>query len=269
MRFFEAVRAAADEVRHCRPVFLQAGPVRVTSADAKFIQELSTELYRYIDAGFSLLSLDGSGLPRADDARVCAELAQVAAERELAIEVTAPKMADGRPSTRGLRTYLEDLRKKKIEPRFVRLRSSVFMPDALPGQHPEADLAGVEEFAAVAAEFDVWLTIDDRGSPSRTLNGWAAEGVRKVDAGEPFAAWAVSALPPERREELRAQARKSPGGLAEVMGRSEDLLAGLKEAARDRIEALAYGEVSEVLQGLGLVGSATRAMGALAESSGY
>lgn len=269
-RFFEAVRAAAEEIGHCRPLFLQAGPLRIGSTDTRAVDRLAAELYRYIDAGFTLVSLDASALPPADNLGVCAELARAASERELALELAAPRLSDGRPSARGLRTYLEGLARRGVEVRFIRLSASTFTAEALGGGGQVAgDLAALEDFREVAAEQGAWLTIDDRGAPPRLLPSWREAGVRKVDAGEPFARLLLFALPAERREAVLASAPREGAALAERLGCVEDPLAGQEPRVRDRAEALAYGEVSSLLRELGGIGSARRTMAFLADSAGY
>ena len=231
-RFFEAVRAAAEEIGHRRPLFLQAGPIRIDCAEA--VGLLAAEVYRYIDAGFTLVSLDASALPPEESLGLCAEVAQAASERELSVELVAPRYAAGRPSTGELRGYLEGLVQRRVEGRFIRLTGANFVAEALDGSQVPGDLAALADFQEVAAEHGAWLTIEDLGARP-LLSLWRKAGARKVDAAGPFAR----------------------------------ILAGQDPPVQERVEALAYGELFDLLHGAGAVGSARQAMAFLAEHAGY
>src|SRR3954469_25209899 len=126
--FFDAVRAAADECRHVRPVFLQAGPIRLTSAEPRELQLRADDVYRFVDAGFSLLSVDASTLVPEAGVLVTSQLVQSAAERELSVEIAAPVDESGRADPSALEACLQGFASKKVEVRFVRVRSP--SPDA-------------------------------------------------------------------------------------------------------------------------------------------
>jgi hypothetical protein len=215
-----------------------------------------------------MISLDTSTLSTEDSVRICAGLARVANERELSVEIAAPQEAGGgRPSPETLRKHLEALARKGLEPRFIRLRSTTILP--LDGGEVEGDFGALRELEAVAAERGASLAIEDRGTPSRLLSSWTAAGVRKVDAGQPFARPVLSALSGERQEELLAKAREAGVGLAELLGRTEAPLGAVAPELKERVEAIAYGEALDLLEVLGGVGSATRAMGFLSGGAGY
>jgi hypothetical protein len=266
--FFDAVKAAADEIEHKRPVFLQAGPVRITTLEQKALEMAAAEVFKFVDAGFSLISLDTSALSQEDGIRIAAGLARLAVERELSIEIAAPLEGGGRPTPDTLRQYLEALGKKGLEPRFVRLRSTTILPlDG--GATAEGDYGALRELQEIASERGATLTIEDRGTPMRLLSSWTAAGVKKVDVGQPFARPVLNALTPERQTELRTKARDVGVGMAEMLGRTDAPLSQVAPAGKERVEAVAYGEAFSLFESFGAVGSATKAMNFLSEQAGY
>ena len=266
--FFDAVKAAADEIEHRRPIFLQAGPVRITTLEQKALEMAAAEVFKFVDAGFSLISLDTSALSQDDGVRIAAGLARLAVERELSIEIAAPMEGGGRPTPDTLRQYLEALGKKGLEPRFVRLRSTTILPlDG--GGDTEGDFAALRELQAVVLERGATLSIEDRGTPSRLLSSWTAAGVKKVDVGHPFARPVLKALSDERQAELRTKASDVGVGMAEMLGRTDAPLSGVDASAKERVEALAFGEAFSLFETFGAVGSSAKAMAFLSEQAGY
>jgi len=266
VNFFETVKAAAEEIDHKRPLFLQGGPVRIVSLEQKSLEMAAAEVFKFVDAGFPLISLDTSSLPIDDYARIAAGLSRMAIERELAIEVAAPLDAGSRPSPEKLRLHLDALAKKGLEPKFIRLKSTTVMP--LDAGEAEGDFEALEALQAVAKERNATLSIEDRGTPSRLLSSWTAAGVRKMDVGQPFARVALRALSSERQEELRTKAREAGVGVAELMGRTDAPLSAVEVSAKERVEALCYGEAIALFESFGAVGSGQRSMRKLAEKSG-
>ncbi|RKH14031.1 hypothetical protein D7V97_03970 [Corallococcus sp. CA053C] len=94
-RFVQAVHAAAVEAEHTRPLFLQAGPVRVGSTDADVLDGLKDGLFRVVDAGFALVSLELSRLTSYEAVEAVTALVAPLTERELSLEVSAPQFASG------------------------------------------------------------------------------------------------------------------------------------------------------------------------------
>ncbi|HVE85217.1 MAG TPA: hypothetical protein VND93_20335, partial [Myxococcales bacterium] len=228
--FFDAVRAAADDYGHRRPVFLQAGPLRITSAEPRGLQERAEDVFRFIDAGFSLLSVDASTLVPEAGVQVAADLVQAASERELSIEIAAPVDSRGRATPEGLQTCLEAFRAKRIDIRFVRLRSSQFLPDSARGAGQGPDLAALGELAAIASSFDAWLSVEEVGS-ARSPGAWARAGIRKLEVGGPFATVVLGALEPEMRASLRVRAAATSIPLAELLAQFGDPLAEAPHSA--------------------------------------
>lgn len=266
--FFEAVRAAADEYGHRRPVFLQAGPLRLTSAEPRGLQARIEDVYRFIDAGFSLLSVDASTLAPEAGVQAAAELVQAAVERELSVEIAAPVDEAGRAAPAALETCLAGFRGKKMEIRFVRVRSDQLLPEAAGGEGPALDVAALSELSEVARAFGAWLSVEVVGR-ARQLSAWAPGGARKLDVGSACAEVVLGALEPSLRDSLRAKARAVGVPLWELLAQLGDPLAEAPEAARERVEALSYGEALELLEASGGRGSATAATTFLAEQAGY
>ncbi len=265
-QFFDAVRDAAQETSHRRPVFLQAGPVRVTSGDPRSLELLAGDLFRYVDAGFTLLSLDLSALAPEQAAAAAAELVRPAAERELSVELTLPA---GPLSRDAAASHLEALGAQGVRPGFLRIRSSAVVPEAaVPGMELEPDFELLRDLCAIATEHGAALSLEDAGSPRRLLSAWAAAGIRKVDVGGPFARLVLRCLPASLREGLEQRARSSGVPLHELLAQLGDPLES-SPGERERAEALAYGEAGELLAMVGASGTATQAMEFLAQKSGY
>lgn len=266
-RFFDAVRAAADETGHRRPVFLQAGPFRVTQTDRRALDQLATEIHRFVDAGFTLVSLDLSSLEAEAAASAAAELCRPAVERELSIELAPPVL----PLTReAIASYLELQTELGIRPNLVRLRSSAVRPEAAAGApDPEPDFDLLRDVAATAAEHGAKLCIEDRGTPLRLLSTWTAAGVHKLDLGAPFARLVLEVLPTELREGLEKRVSASGVALPELLAQLEDPLASVSAAERDRVEVRAFSELGSILAAVGASGAGRGAMEWLAEKSGY
>jgi len=264
--FFGAVRAASAECRHRRPVFLQAGPLRLTSEEPRALRAAREDIYRYVDAGFSLLSLDASALPPEAGVRVVAELVGAAEERELSVEVAAPVDRAGRASPAALETCLEGLRARQVEIRFVRVRSAQFLPST-GGGDPGPNRSALEELSEIARAFGAWLSVEIAEGASK-LSTWAPGGVRKLDVGVPFAEMVLGALGPELRRSLPGRAAAAGVPVWELLAQLGEPLAEASAAVRERVEALAYAEALDLLEASGGRGSATEAVAYLALRAG-
>jgi len=266
---FGALRAAAEESDHRKPVFFQAGPLRLTTLEGRAVEAAAGDVFRFIDAGFTLISLDVS-LLEPEQALGVIEVARPAMERELAIEVAPPRGASGHGAREDLGRFLEQLAHGGLRPNLVRISSRTVVPDALPGAaEPEPDFEYLREIAAVVREHGAWLALEDHGTPIRRLSAWAAAGVKKLDLSDPFARRVLQVLPVETREALRAKAYAARMGLGELLAQLGDPLAGVTQADRDKVEALCYGEASDVLEAMSEQGTATRCAAFLAEQAGY
>jgi hypothetical protein len=237
--FFEAVRAAAEELHHQRPLFLEAGPVPIPTADDAALARVAAEVFAFVDAGYGLVSLDASGLEAEAAAEAYRQAAQAATERELSLEVAAP-LVEGRASPRALEELLDALRAMGVAPRFVRVASSAL---AFGGA---LDAPLLDEWRQVAADRDTDVCMEEHSElPVKGAEGWVAAGVRRVVAAETFE---------------RVLIHVSGNGNATA---APDI------RARERIEALWYGEAVDLFPALGSGGAGSRAMTFLAENAGY
>jgi hypothetical protein len=195
-------------------------------------------VYRFVEAGFTLISLDASSLPPERAADVYRELAQTALERELALEVAAPLEA-GRTSPELANSLLEALEARGVQAQFLRLGGSAYQLEPNPSEVWQLDLKVLEDLVAVAAGHGAMLALEDQSpAPERLAGAFRSAGARKV---EPWEAVARAARP-------------------------------VPSSAVDsalRVEALTYSLASELLAAFGAQGSASAAIAALAKGGRY
>ncbi|RKG87328.1 hypothetical protein [Corallococcus terminator] len=261
-RFVSAVRAAALDAEHTRPLFLQAGPVRVTSTDADVLDAMQEGLFRVVDAGFALVSLELSRLTTYEAVEAVNALVGPLVERELSLELSAPQAPAGAGLLDACGTLLEGLSQWKVPLRFLRVSEAQLGEGDL-------DVGLLRQVVELAHARGVAVTVGDltAGAP-RGLSSYVAAGVRKVDCGGPFGPLALRAWPLEARAQVvaRAQAAGMPAG--ELLSMLEEGLPPLTPEARETLEALAFAEATEVLAALGARRSATHAMAFLAKTGG-
>ncbi len=255
--FMNALRKEGEGL-HRKPLFLQAGPLRLTSTEPAAREQALALTHQLLDAGFSLLSFDGSRLGVANNVQACRELVQVTAGKGVAVELTAPRNAGGRTSPDGLRNYLQSLDKAAIHPDFLRV--GVAPSEGEPRQEG-LDTVLLAELAAVAADFGVELAVVDRGRPTQQeILSWAEAGARKVDAGEVFAHIVLGMLPEDVRAGLLSHAMETQTPLADLLAASESLVQGLTTRTLERLEALTFADALMLLGTLGAKGSASGTM---------
>ena len=75
----EAVRAVAEELRHQRPLFFEAGPLPIDR-----VARAQEQVFDLVDAGFCMISLE--------DGEELEAVGQAALERELPVEVGTPQI---------------------------------------------------------------------------------------------------------------------------------------------------------------------------------
>ncbi|NNB90443.1 hypothetical protein [Corallococcus exiguus] len=260
-RFVRAVHAAAQEAEHTRPLFLQAGPLRVASTDADVLDALQDGIFRVVDAGFALVSLDLSRLTSYEAVEAVNALVGPLKERELSLEVSPPQLSSG-GLVDACATLLEGLAQWQVPLRFLRVS------DAQLGEG-ELDVELLRQVVETAAGKGVSVSVAEASTgPARGLSSYVAVGVRKVDRGGPFGPLALRAWPPEVREAVvaRAQAAGMPAG--ELLSVLEEGLPPLSPAARETLEALSFAEATEALVSLGAHRSASVAMAFLAKPGG-
>ncbi|HVG59885.1 MAG TPA: hypothetical protein VNA24_15120 [Hyalangium sp.] len=255
--FITALRKEGEGL-HRKPLFLQAGPLRLASTEPTARDQALALARQLLEAGFSLLSFDASRLGVANNVQACRELVQVAAGSGVAVELTAPRNAGGRTSPEGLRNYLQSLEKAGIHPDFLRV--GVVPPEGEPDQEG-IDTVLLGELATAASEFAVELAIGDRGRPTHNeLIGWVEAGARKIDAGDMFSHIVLGMLPEDVRAGLIFHAQETQTSLADLLAASETIIQGLSDRAQERLEALTFADALLLLGTLGAKGSATGTM---------
>jgi hypothetical protein len=260
-RFVAAVHAAAAEAEHSRPLFLQAGPVRVPRADADALAPLQEGLFRVVDAGFSLVSLDLSRLDSYAAVEAVNALAGPVTERELSLELTAPAPASG-----GLldayRTLLEGLKQWSVPVRFLRVTEKSL-------GEGEPDVGLLRKLVELATEYGTAVAVGEVGAAlPQALPTYVAAGVRKVDCVGAFESLALGAWPEETRQGVREKAAAAGLPPGELLGVMEEGLPPLEPAAREKLEALSFAEAVELLSALGATRTGWAAMRFLAEHRG-
>ncbi|MBI3183820.1 MAG: hypothetical protein HYZ28_16910 [Myxococcales bacterium] len=266
-RLFGEMIEAAEATGHQRPIFAQAGPIRVSQASAENVGALEEAAFRFVDAGFTLLSVDASRLAPEAAAQACARIAQPALERELPVELALPRVAR---SGSALEEWLEALRAERLPPRYLRVEASSLVLGGGPEGEAAPDFDRIRELALVAAGQGAALTLEDDGAvPFRLAGSLVEAGVRKLDAAEVFARIAAQVLPGKDREKLSSKARAAQLPLSDLLALVWAALSELPAPAAERIEAMSFFEAEGWLEALGGAGSARRAANFLAHRSGY
>ena len=262
-RFLTAVKAAAEEAEHSRPLFLQAGPVRVAKPKPEGVRLQQEAIFRLVDDGFSLVSLDVSRLEPAAAVEVVHTLSAPLRERELPLELTLPAPAREFDSlTDTARPLLEGLRQGGVPVRFLRVPVAAFGEEDL-------DVGLLHLLVELATEFGVSVTVAEVTDRSvRTLPTLVAAGVRKVDCAGPFDRVALAAWPAEARAVVEQKAEAAGLAPAELLGLIEEQLPAPTPAALERLEAMSFAEATEMLALLGASRTGWRSMAWLAENRG-
>jgi len=237
--WFAAVAAAAEELAPRLPFFLSAGVLVEPGA----VEEAVARAHRLVEAGITHLAVELDRVPVAERARAAAQVAALAGERELAVEVLLPG---------GEQALDPDVASDFAE----ELQGWGLTPDLLGVRCQAAD--GVEEaraqaraLAAVARALGTTPLLR-RGPAGRVLLPvLRPAGVAVAEDGERVLQAGLAALSPAERE--AALWRGGPGD------RPRPLPAGGEGA-----EGLFYAEAAAVLEALGAAGSAEQVALALA-----
>ena len=260
-RFLAQVRQVAEAAGHARPLFLQAGPVRVTRTEPEARRSLQEGVFRLVDAGFSLVSLDVTRLQTPAAVEVVREVAGPVLERELSLEVSLPAGGVGEELAlaQGL---LEGLRRKGVAVRFLRVSEIVLGEE-------EQDVQFLRELVELAGRFGVGVAVGEAGRRSvRVLPTYVAAGVKKVECMAPFEQLAWDACPEPVRLELGQKAEKAGLSAGELLGVMGGQLVSLEAREAARLEALSFAEAAGVLAAVGAVGTGWRSMCFLADHRG-
>jgi hypothetical protein len=258
-RFVAGVQQVAEADGHARPLFLQAGPVRVPNADAEALSQLQAGVFRLVEAGFSLVSLDVSRLPADAAVEAVRRLSQAVVERELSLEVSLPGGDEG-AELDGARSLLAGLRGLGL--RFLRVSAAVLGEE-------EPDVQFLRNLVELAGQYGAGVSVGEAGRRSvRALPTYVAAGVRKVDCAAPFERLALGAYPEAVRSSLEQKAEKAGLGAGELLSVLGEQLAPLGATEATRLEALTFAEASDVLASLGAKRTGWKSMLFLADNRG-
>lgn len=237
--WFAAAAAAAEELAPRLPLFLSAA----VSVDPGAVEVAVEQAHRLVEAGLTHLAVEVDRIPVAERARAAAQVAALAAERELAVECLLPGGAE--PLDPEVAAgFVEELQGWGLEPDLLGVRC----------QAP----AGVEEaraqartLAAVARALGETPLLR-RGPAGRVLLPVLRHaGVTVAEDGEGVLRAGLPALGQAEREAALPQG--GPGG------RLRPLPAGGEGA-----EGLFYAEAAGLVEALGAAGTADLVVGALA-----
>ncbi|WNG47827.1 hypothetical protein F0U60_29600 [Archangium minus] len=260
-RFVTAVQQVAEADGHKRPLFLQAGPVRVPKAEPEALGLLQEGLFRLVDAGFSLVSLDVTRLPADAAVEAVRRLSGPVVERELALEVSLPAGSEG-DELEGGRALLEGLQRQGVSVRFLRISAAVLSEE-------DQDVQFLRSLVELAGQYGAGVAVGEAGRRSaRVLPTYVAAGVKKVECVAPFERLALASYPDTVRASLEQKAEKAGLGAGELLGVVGEQLASLEAQDASRLEALTFAEASEVLAALGASRTGWKSMLFLAENRG-
>ncbi|WP_434379803.1 hypothetical protein [Melittangium boletus] len=260
-RFVAAVQQVAEADGHARPLFLQAGPVRVPGAAPASLGPLQEGLFRLVEAGFSLVSLDVTRLPAPAAVEAVLRLSETLIERELALEVSLPAGAEGEELD-GARLLLEGIARRGATVRFLRV------PEAALGEEAQ-DVQFLRGLVELAGQHGADVAVGEAARRSvRVLPTYVAAGVKKVECSAPFERLALVSYPEAVRAQLEDKARKAGVAAGQVLGLLGAQLAPLSAADEGRLEALTFAEASEIIEALGASATGWKSMLFLAEGRG-
>jgi hypothetical protein len=257
-RFVAAVQQVAEADGHARPLFLQAGPVRVPGAAPASLAPLREGLFRLVETGFSLVSLDVARLPARAAVEAVARLSETLMERELALEVSLPASAEG-GELEETRLLLEGLGREGVGARFLRVSEAALGEEA-------QDVEFLRALVDLAGQHGADVAVGEAARRSvRVLPTYVAAGVKKVECAAPFERLALASYAEPVRAELAHKAQKAGVEVGQLLGILGAQLAPLGAADEGRLEALTFVEASEIIGALGASGSGWKSMLFLAD----
>jgi len=237
--WFEAVAEAAHELSARRPFFVSA-VVRVEDGEASPAQGRAFA-YRFVEAGITHLAVDVTALPISRRAQAVALTAGFAAEREVAVDCVLPPDLASRNDPLEARAFIEEFEGWGVRADLVSLRVSAPVDRA-------AASSQLEALAAVGREAGDRPVMRRGPLSPPLLAALRGSGLCACEDGGAALSACMRALPGELR---RAAAEDGRGTLA------------IPPALAERLEALAYGEVSSFIESAGAAGTATAALSAL------
>lgn len=237
--WFEAVARAADELAAGLPIFL-AGEVVLEGEAITQVDLACQEAARLVGAGLTHLAVDAAAVSPPERARLLAEVVRGVDERGISVECVVP-LDEGPASFERGAAMLEELAGLGLAPDLASVRCRA------PAGAEEARLQ-VSALARLGAAL-AGVPVLRRGPTSPELLGLlAGSGVRACDDGGAAARGFAAAA--ARGAAVRAR-RTGPSGQAAA-------------DAADRLEAGAWVEAVDFIEGMGAAGSAPGLARALA-----
>lgn len=238
---FEEVIKETERTQHEHPVLIQGGPFRVGHGLTH--AQLGKSIFKFIDGGATLVSIDASRLPPSEQADAYLRILDEVGTLDYGLEVSVPLDDRQTPSAAGLEHVLTELKLHQITPSFIRVSSWQLVP-------PEDESGGVdfsilEELRRTCLQFDAKISIEEvnpRGSATAHL--WSRAGVRKIDAVGAFSEVLFKQLDSDERTLwLR---RGWPLGMSGVewLALRPDVWADWPSELQNQIEAISYAETA-------------------------
>jgi hypothetical protein len=243
--WFDAVAGAADELAAGMPLLLSADLI-VEGEGGTQIERAVRQAWRLVDDGLTHLAVDVAAVVVPERGRVAGEVAQAGFDRGLSVEIVVP--SEGPRTGPRAAALLEELSRRGPTPELVGVRC--------PAPH-DVDEARVQAAAlARISQALAGIPVVRRGPVTpRLLELLRASPLKVCEDGGVAAAQALRLVPAERVADAEVDTlRESP---------LERAAAQLSGEAADRIEAVAYVEVADVLERLGARGGAPGVVRAL------
>lgn len=246
--WFEAVTLAADELAAGLPLFLSAEVV-LEGEGAAQLERAVADAWRLVAAGVTHLAVDASAVAPGERGRIVAEVAEVAAEGGLCVELAVP-LADGaRIGARAARV-LEELARRGVSADLASLRC----PAPAGADDARLQAAALARLAQATGGVPVMRRGPVGDALLELLRG---SPVKVCEDGGAAAGRALGALP------LAARAASASGAGRDAARALEQAVAALPPDAADELEARAYFDALELLERIGAAGSAAAVAGAL------
>jgi hypothetical protein len=249
--WFDAVAAAADEVAAGLPIFLTA-EVAVEGEGATQVERATRTAWELVDAGLTHLAIDVAAISAAERGRVAGEIAQAAFERGIGVEIVLP-LGEGQAGSRAAALF-EELAERGPAPDLAGVRCPA----------PRDDEEARRQAAALArlSQAIAGVPVLRRGPVTpRLLALLRSSPVKACEDGGAAAARALGLVPG-----LAPPRAGDPEGAGSRQSALERAASTLSAADADRLEARAYVEVVELLEGLGARGGAQAVLGGLARA---
>jgi len=235
--WFDAVAIAADELVPGLPFFI-SGEVAVGDGSEALDQAFAAA-HRLMEAGATHLAVDVSAVALARRAHAASQVAGVAAERELAVECVLPGGPDALDPDAAV-AFVEEFEGWGVRADVVGVRLGA-------GAAPADPLAQRTRLDVLAEALGEHALLRRGPLPAGAAAALRGSRLRACEDGGAALGAGWRSLPPELR--------RGAGG-----GRGGQVL---PEAAAERLEALAYLEVSGFLEAIGCAGSARAVAAAL------